>query len=156
MSTGRNKAFSIANVNALDIDQAVDTMCQYAFILTRGCETPTIDKTKLMAHLVAVVERFDTDQGMARACEATKDFKFPEEVYKRDQSIMDATGSLTAVIEEVQSKGLADRFNADRVKACILRNPTLNIQCCWILQYMVRRSIYQRTSSPRGSQKNLE
>jgi len=72
-----------------------------------------------MAHLVAVVERFDTDQGMARACEATKDFVFPEEVYKRDQSIMDATGSLTAVIEEVQSKGLADRFNADRVKACI-------------------------------------
>ena len=32
LSTGRNKAFGIINVNALNIDLAVDAICQYALL----------------------------------------------------------------------------------------------------------------------------
>ena len=96
LSTGRNKAFSIINVNALNFDLAVDAICQYAFILTRVRETATIMKVKLMVHLGEVVDRFDTDQCISRARDATKDFVLPEGGYTRDKSVKETSGSSTA------------------------------------------------------------
>ena len=94
-------------------------MSGYAFILTRGKAVPVIDKERLLAHVKVVTQVFDTDQGIARAREAAKDFDFPPEVFTRDQAVMDATGSLSAVREAVQYQGLEERFNADRVERCI-------------------------------------
>ena len=90
---GRDKTFSIINVNALNIDLAVDAISQYAFILTRVRETATIMKAKLMVHLGEVVDRFDTDQCISRARNATKDFVLPEGGYTRDKSVKETSGS---------------------------------------------------------------
>ena len=83
------------------------------FFSTRGNAVPVVDKERLLAHVKVVTQLFDTDQGIARAREAAKDFEFPPEVFTRDQKVMDATGSLSAVIEAVQNQGLEERFNAD-------------------------------------------
>ena len=115
ISTGRNKTFSSDHATSWIIEAAVEVMSGYAFILTRGNAVPVIDKERLLAHLKVVTQIFDTDQGRARAREAAKDFEFPPEVFSRDQAMMDATGSLSAVIEAVQNQGLEERFNADRV-----------------------------------------
>ena len=40
-------------------------------------------------------------------------------MYTRDLDALRELGSLTRVIETVQANGLADRFNVDRVKACV-------------------------------------
>jgi len=96
LSTGRDKTFSIINVNALNIDLAVDAISQYAFILTRVRETATIMKAKLMVHLGEVVDRFDTDQCISRARNATKDFVLPEGGYTREKSVREKSGSSTA------------------------------------------------------------
>ena len=61
-------------------------MSGYAFILTRGKAVPAIDKERLLAHVKVVTQVFDTDQGIARAREAAKDFDFPPEVFTRDAS----------------------------------------------------------------------
>jgi hypothetical protein len=119
ISTGRNKTFSSDHATSWSIETAVEGMCGYAFILTRGNAAPVIDKERLLAHLKVVTQLFDTDQGIARAREAAKDFEFPPEVYTRDQGVMDATGSLSAVIEAVQKQGWGERFNAERVERCI-------------------------------------
>jgi hypothetical protein len=119
ISTGRNKTFSSVQATSWSIEAAVEVMSGDAFILTRGNVVPVIDKERLLAHLKVVTQIFDTDQGIARAREAAKDFEFPPEVVTRDQEVMDATGSLSAVIEAVQNRGLKERFNADRVERCI-------------------------------------
>jgi hypothetical protein len=95
LSTGRNKTFSI-NANALNIDLAVDAICQYAFILTRVRETATIMKAKLMVHMGETVDRFDTDQCISRARDATKDFVLPGGGYTREKSVRETSGSSTA------------------------------------------------------------
>ena len=114
ISKGRNKTFSSDHATSCSIEAAVEGMSGYAFILTRGKAVPVIDKEVLLAHLKVVTQIFDTDQGIARAREAAKDFEFPPEVFTRDQAVMDATGSLSAVMEAVQNQGLEERFNADR------------------------------------------
>ena len=95
-------------------------MSGYAFILTRGNAAPVTDEARLLAHLKAVTQIFDTDQGIARAREAAKDFEFPPEVFTLDKAAMDATGSLSAVVEAtVQRQGLEERVNVDRVERCM-------------------------------------
>ena len=118
ISTGRNKSFRIDDVNANDLHTVVHCMREYAFILQRGGFTPVIDTDNLMAHLAVVVDQVDTEKGIARAEEAARDFVFPDEVYTRDQRVLEATGSLTHVIETVQQQGLEQRFNVTRVEEC--------------------------------------
>ena len=101
ISTGRNKTFSSDHAMSWSIENAVEAMSGDAFILTRGNAAPVIDKARLLAHLKVVTQLFDTDQG--------KDFEFPPEVFTRDQAVMDATGSLSAVVEAVQRQGLLGR-----------------------------------------------
>ena len=72
---------------------AVDVICQYAVILTRVRETATIMKAKLMVHMGETVDRFDTDQCISRARDATKHFVFPEGGYTRDKSVRETSGS---------------------------------------------------------------
>ena len=65
----------------------MDAIYQYAFILTRVRETATIMKAKSMVHLGEVVDRFDTDQCISRARDATKEFVLPEGGYTRDSQV---------------------------------------------------------------------
>ena len=53
-------------------------------------------KAKLMVHLGEVVDRFDTDQCISRARNATKDFVLPEGGYTREKSVREKSGSSTA------------------------------------------------------------
>ena len=119
VSTGRRQTFTLDSVQAVDIEAAVATMCDYAFILTRGAEAPEIDFEALLAHVRSITCQFDTEQGIVTAMEAARDFSFPPEVYTRDQEVFDTTGSLTQVIESAQACGLEDRFNAERTQVCI-------------------------------------
>ena len=100
----------------------MEVMSGYAFILTRGNAAPVIDKARLLAHLKVVTQLFDTDQRIARARAAANDFEFPPVVFTRDQAVIDATGSLSAVVKAVQRQGLEERFNADRVERCITKS----------------------------------
>ena len=119
VSTGRHQTFTVDSVQAVDIEAAVATMCDYAFILTRGAEAPEIDPGVILAHVRSIACQFDTKQGIVTAMEAAREFSFPPEVYIRDQEVFDTTGSLTRVIESVQTCGLEDRFNAERTQLCI-------------------------------------
>ena len=119
ISTGRNKTFSVEHIKAVAIADAVTTMGNYAFILTRGQQAPQLDLQRLRAYLEVIVEQFDTEKGIALAIETDKEFNLPAEVYTRDQETLNSLKSLSAVIETVQARGLENRFNADRVRACI-------------------------------------
>jgi hypothetical protein len=103
VSTGRHQTFTVDRVQAVDIEAAVATMRDYAFILTRGAEAPEIDSDALLAHIKRIACQFDTEQGIVTAMEAARDFSFLPEVYTRDQEVFDTTGSRTQVIESIQA-----------------------------------------------------
>ena len=76
MSTGRHQTFTVDRVQAVDIEAAVATMRDYAFILTRGAEVPEIDSDALLAHVKRIACQFDTEQGIVTAMEAARDLLF--------------------------------------------------------------------------------
>ena len=80
VSTGRRQTFTLDSVQAVDIEAAVATMCDYAFILTRGAEAPEIDSGVFLAHVRSIACQFDTEQGIVTAMEPARDFSFPPEV----------------------------------------------------------------------------
>ncbi len=49
-----------------------------------------------MVHMGEAVDRFDTDQCISRARDATKDFVLPEGGYTNDKSVKETSGSSTA------------------------------------------------------------